>query len=58
MGSQKSKADYYREWRKKNPDKVAAIQARYWEKRAKEVGRNGGHLQSGIRQGEAAVDRT
>lgn len=28
---------YSREWRKRNPDKVAAIQARYWEKRMKEV---------------------
>jgi hypothetical protein len=24
---------YIREWRKRNPDKVRAIQDRYWEKR-------------------------
>lgn len=28
---------YQRDWRKRNPEKVIAIQARYWEKKAKEV---------------------
>lgn len=28
------RAAYYREWRKKNPDKVAAIAARHWAKKA------------------------
>lgn len=28
---------YKREWSKKNPDKVRAQQARYWEKRAAEL---------------------
>lgn len=33
---------YLREWRKKNPEKAAAIKARYWEKKAKEAKSNGG----------------
>ena len=28
-------AQYHREWRKKNPDKVKAINKRYWLKRLK-----------------------
>ena len=28
------KAAYYKEWRKKNPDKVKASNKRYWEKYA------------------------
>lgn len=28
---------YQRAWRKKNPDRVKAIQARYWEKKAEEM---------------------
>lgn len=28
---------YQREWRKKNRDKVRAIQARYWEKKSREA---------------------
>lgn len=35
--SRKSRNEYYREWRKKNPDKVLAIQERYWEKKRREV---------------------
>ena len=35
------KREYYREWRKKNPDKVRAAQERYWqrqlEKRRKSI---------------------
>lgn len=29
-----ARREYYREWRKKNPDKVKAIQERYWMKKA------------------------
>ena len=32
-----NKAAYMREWRKNNPDKVRAINARYWEKRAQRM---------------------
>ncbi len=28
--------EYAREWRKKNPEKIQAINARYWEKKAGE----------------------
>lgn len=28
---------YYREWRKKNPDKIRDINARYWMKRAEKL---------------------
>lgn len=28
---------YYREWRKKNPDKVRESNRRYWEKKAAEA---------------------
>lgn len=28
-----ARAAYYREWRRKNPEKQAAIQRRYWEKK-------------------------
>ena len=31
------KREYYREWRAKNPDKVKAIQARFWAKKAAEM---------------------
>lgn len=31
------KNKYLREWRKKNPDKVKAANARYWEKKAAEM---------------------
>ena len=29
--------EYYREWRKKNPEKVRAINERYWTKKAIEI---------------------
>lgn len=28
---------YYREWRKKNPEKNLKIQQRYWDKKRKEI---------------------
>jgi len=31
------RAEYYRAWRKKNPDKVRDINARYWERRAEKL---------------------
>lgn len=37
MDARKAMNEYKREWRKKNPDKVKAAQARYWEKRAKQL---------------------
>ena len=30
------RAKYAREWRRKNPEKVRAINARYWNKKAQE----------------------
>lgn len=33
----KAQAEYRREWRKKNPDKVKAAQDRYWTKKAQEL---------------------
>lgn len=30
---------YYREWRKKNPDKVREKNRKYWEKKAEELQR-------------------
>lgn len=34
------KADYYRKWRAKNPDKVKEINKRYWLKKAQEMTNN------------------
>lgn len=34
------KAEYYRKWRAKNPDKVKEINKRYWLKKAKEMKKN------------------
>ena len=31
------KREYYREWRRKNPESVKASQARYWAKKAAEM---------------------
>ena len=31
------KREYYREWRKKNPESVKASQARYWAKKAEDM---------------------
>lgn len=33
--AKKMRREYAREWRKKNPDKVRATLARYWERKAK-----------------------
>lgn len=32
-----ARAQYAKEWRKKNPEKQNAIMARYWEKKAREA---------------------
>ena len=32
-----AKREYYREWRKKNPERVARIQERFWRKKADEL---------------------
>ena len=29
-----AKREYYREWRRKNPERVATIQERFWQKKA------------------------
>lgn len=31
-----ARAEYYKRWRKNNPDKVKAMQERYWEKKCAE----------------------
>jgi DnaJ-domain-containing protein 1 len=31
------KNEYFRKWRKNNPEKVAAAKKRYWEKKVKEL---------------------
>ena len=31
-----ARRDYYKEWRRKNPDKVSAYMKRYWEKKFQE----------------------
>ena len=36
----KARREYYREWRKNNPDRVAQIQERYWLKKAAEARQN------------------
>ena len=33
-GAKKSRNEYYKKWRKQNPDRVREIQNRYWEKLA------------------------
>ena len=32
-----ARREYYRRWRKENPDRVASAQARFWEKRARQI---------------------
>lgn len=32
-----ARRDYYKEWRRKNPDKVSAYMNRYWEKKFQEM---------------------
>ena len=34
---QQAKRAYYREWRRKNPERFAKIQVRYWERKAAEM---------------------
>lgn len=31
--AKKDRREYYREWRRRNPERVRAAQERYWEKR-------------------------
>lgn len=40
--ARKARNEYFREYRRKNPEKIAAIKARYWEKKAKEANNNDG----------------
>lgn len=35
--AREAKRQYHRRWRKKNPDRVASAQARYWEKQAQKI---------------------
>ena len=35
--AQKLRREYKRDWNRRNPDKVKAAQARYWERKAKEA---------------------
>lgn len=35
--ARKTRAAYYREWRRKNPDKVRENNRRYWEKRTQKL---------------------
>ena len=34
---QEAKRAYHREWRKRNPERVAKINERYWERKAAEM---------------------
>ena len=35
--AKEAKRQYHRRWRKKNPDRVASAQARYWERQAQKI---------------------
>jgi len=35
--ARKTRAEYYRQWRAKNPDKVREKNRRYWERRAQKL---------------------
>lgn len=35
--AREARREYYRRWRKENPDRVASAQARFWEKRARQI---------------------
>ena len=37
-----ARREYYRRWRRENPEKVREIRARYWEKKAAKEGTPGG----------------
>ena len=43
----KARREYYREWRKNNPDRVAQIQERYWLKKAAEMRSAAGQNRNG-----------
>ena len=32
-----AKRAYFREWRRKNPERIAKIQERYWQRKAAEI---------------------
>ena len=34
----KARREYYRKWRRNNPERVAQIQKRFWQKKAAEIG--------------------
>lgn len=34
--ARKARSEYFRQWRKKNPEKARQYQQRHWEKKAKE----------------------
>ena len=36
----KARNEYYRQWRKKNPEKVKAAQLRYWKRKLEESKKN------------------
>lgn len=40
--ARKTRAEYYRQWRAKNPDKVREKNRRYWERRAQKLQTNEG----------------
>ena len=46
------RAEYYRDWRKKNPEKVREINSRYWKRRAERL------VKTENPQEEAQVDDT
>lgn len=37
--AKQARREYYREWRRKNPDKVKATQQRYWLRKAEQIQR-------------------
>jgi len=37
--AKEARREYKRQWQRNNPDKVAAMQERYWEKKAEENNR-------------------
>lgn len=39
LDAKTARREYYREWRKKNPEKVRAINERYWAKKAIQTAR-------------------
>ena len=47
--AKQAKRDYMREWRKRNKDRVANTQARYWQRKADQA--------KAAKEGEADVSR-